>query len=179
MLHTRTDPTGIDVPIQVAQKRLHDRLNELWGITLQAYGRAYLLKKEDKIIPEVFTSNQDYEDVLSLDDNRFFFVQKESSEKVDNKWFEGDVDVYFILKLDDIYKELDHRADEEAHRDVDHVLNQTKLNVETIEIGIDNVISDFKIRDHDNFNYSDFEPYHIFKLTCNVRYDLATAKCNV
>jgi len=180
MLYTKTKPTGIDKPIQETQKLLHDRLNSLWGIELKGYGRADLLKRDDQVIPEVFVNGKDYEDILGLDDNRFFFVQDDKSESVDAKWYETDVNIYFILKLTDIKTNITHRADQEVHDDIINVLKQSSLDtVTSIETGIDNVISDFKITDMDNFNLSDFQPYHIFKVVTSVKYNLKTTNCNL
>jgi len=179
MLYTKTNPTGIDVPIQKAQKLLHDRLNDLWCADLDAYGRAYVLDRGDITIPEVFVDGKDYKDVLGYDCNRLFFVQDDIVTKVSNKWYETNVAIYFILNLKEIKPTVTHRADEESHNDVDYILHRTDFNVISIETGIDNVLSDFSISNRDNFNYADFEPYHVFKFNCNIKYDLSTTKCNV
>ena len=178
MLYTKTLATGIDVEIQKAQRLLHDKLNVLWNTDISGYGRAYLLKRSKQVIPEVFVDGKDYKDVLSLDDNRFFFVQSNSSDRVSNKRYESDIDVYFILNLKDVKPNVTHRADEEVHKDVDYVLNQSNLEIKSLEIGVDNVIKDFKIEERDNFNKSDFEPYHIFKFMCTVMYDITKTECN-
>jgi hypothetical protein len=180
MLYTKTNPTGIDKPIQEAQKMLHDRLNTLWSINLSGYGRAYILKRKDgNTVPEVFVSDNDYKDILGLDDSRFFFVQSPTSEKLDFKVYETDVDIYFIIDLSKVKSTITHRADEEVHQNVDYILSQTSFDVNSIEIGIDNFISDFSIEDMDNFKLADFQPYHIFKMACSVKYNLETTKCNI
>jgi hypothetical protein len=179
MIYGKTNPTGIDVPIQKVQKLLHDRLNTKWSVEISAYGRAYILKKGGLTIPEVFVDGGDYDDVLSLDDNRFFFIQSDSAIRYSNTLYETDVDIYFILNLKEIKPSINHRADEEVHNDIDYLLNQTEFTINSIETGITNVLSDFSIKDSDNFNLSDFEPYHVFKVMCTVQYDLQTTKCNV
>lgn len=178
MLYTKTEATGIDVEIQKAQRLLHDKLSVLWKTDVSGYGRAYLLKRGKQVIPEVFVDGKDYKDVLGLDDNRFFFVQSNSSDKISNTRYECDVDVYFILNLKDVKPYVTHRADEEVHSDVDYVLSHTTFEVKSLEIGIDNVIKDFKIEERDNFNKSDFEPYHVFKYMCTVMYDITKKECN-
>ena len=178
MLYTKTEATGIDVEIQKAQRLLHDKLNVLWNTDISGYGRAYLLKRGKQVLPEVFVNDIDYKDVLSLDSNRFFFIQSESSNKISNTRYECDVDIYFILNLKEVKATVDHRADEEVHSDVDYLLNQTYFDVKSLEIGIDNVIKDFKLDDRDNFNLSDFEPYHIFKYVCAIKYDISKKECN-
>lgn len=179
MLYTILDPTGVDVPIQKAQKVLHDKLNALYGVELSAYGRAYIKKKNNIKIPEVFVDGVDYKDVLGYDDNRFFFVQSDSATNISSKWYETDVDIYFILNLKELKPSITHRADEEVHNDIDYILAQTKFEINSIETGIDNVLSDFSLSERDNFNYADFEPYHVFKFNCSIQYNLATTKCNV
>lgn len=178
MLYTKTEAIGIDVPIQKVQRLLYDKLSLLWGVNISAYGRAYLLKRKDNVLPEVFVSGKDYKDVLSLDDNRFFFVQSESAKKINSTRYETDIDIYFILNLKEVKSDISHRADEEVHNDVNYILNQTELDIDSIEVGLDNVIKDFKINNRDNFNFSDFEPYHIFKVKCSVKYDLSKKECN-
>ena len=177
MLYTKTNAVGIDVEIQKAQRLLYDKLNTLWNIDISAYGRAYLLKRDKQVIPEVFVNDVDYKDVLGLDDNRFFFIQSNSSDRISNTRYECDVDIYFILNLKDV-KSANHRADEEVHSDVDYLLNQTNFEIKSLEIGFDNVIRDFKINERDNFNLSDFEPYHIFKYVCGIKYDISKIECN-
>jgi len=178
MLYKKTNQVGIDVEIQKAQTLLHDKLCSSWGADISAYGRVYLLKRKETIVPEVFVGGVDYKDVLSLDDNRFFFIQSNTSTRISNTRYECDVDIYFILNLKDVKSSINHRADEEVHRDVEYLLNQTYFETKSLEIGIDNVISDFKLEDRDNFNISDFEPYHIFKYVCSVKYDISKTGCN-
>ena len=179
MLYTKTNPSGVDVPIQKVQKLLHSKLLTLYGKNIGAYGRAYLLKRGNIVVPEVFVSNIDYKDVLGINENRFFFVQSNKETKVSIRRFQTDVDIYFILNLKELKSNILHRADEEVHNDIDYILNQTDFKINSIETGLDNVLSAFNISDNDNFNYSDFEPYHIFKVSCTVNYDLSTTKCNV
>jgi hypothetical protein len=178
MLYKKTNATGIDVPIQKTQTLLHDKLNVLWGINMKAYGRAYLLKKGKQVLPEVFVNNIDYEDVLGLNDNRFFFIQSNSAKRVSNTRYESDIDIYFIINLKEVKSGITHRADEEVHKDIDYILNQTDFYINSIETGIDNVINDFKLNERDNFNLADFEPYHIFKVKCTITYDLSKIECN-
>ena len=180
MLYTKINPTGIDKPIQEAQKMLHEKLNPLWNTELSAYGRAYITKRIDgPTIPEVFVSDNDYKDVLGLDDSRFFFVQSPTSTKLDFKLYETDVDIYFIINLSEVKSTITHRADEEVHQNVDYILSQSSFDINSIEIGIDNFISDFNLTDMDNFKLADFQPYHIFKVACSVKYNLETTKCNI
>jgi len=179
MIYKKTNPTGVDYPIQKAQKKLHDSLNAKWGVDLDAYGRAYLLRRGDIVVPEVFVEDKDYKDVLGYDTNRFFFTVGNTFSKYSQNWYETSVTIYFILKIKDIKPLVSHRADQEVQDDVDLVLRKTDLVIESIETGIDNVLSDFNISDRDNFRYADFEPYHTFKVNCNVRYNLKTTNCNV
>lgn len=179
MLYTKTNPTGIDVPIQKAQKLLYNRLNTEWGIELSAYGRAYINKSRGNKIPEVFVDGKDYKDVLGTDDSRFFFVASDSAQRYDNSLYETDVDIYFLIDLKSVKPSVNHRADEEVHNNVDYVLNHTDLTINSMETGIENVLSDFDLKDSDNFNYADFESYHVFKMECTVQYNLQTTKCNV
>ena len=179
MIYSKTNPTGVDVPIQKAQKKLHDTLNSVWGVELDAYGRAYLLKRGDLIIPEVFVGGKDYKDILELKSNRFFFVVGNTANKINNNWYETNVDIYFILNLADLKPSVTHRADQEAQDDADKVLSKTDITINSIDTGIDNVLSDFNISERDNFKYADFEPYHVFKFSCSVNYNLKTTKCNV
>lgn len=177
MIYSKTNPTGVDVPIQKAQKKLHDTLNSQWGIELDAYGRAYLLDRGDLTIPEVFVKDKDYKDVLELKSNRFFFVASNTATKTNHNWYETDVDIYFILNLKELKPSVSHRADQEVQDDADKVLSKTDFIISSIDTGINNVLSDFNISDRDNFKYADFEPYHVFKFSCSVNYNLQTKKC--
>lgn len=179
MLYNRTNPTGVDVPIQKAQKLLHSRLSSLYCKDIKAYGRAYLKKSGDNLYPEVYVDGIDYKNVLGLDDNRFFFVQSNVANKVNNTWYETDVSIYFIVNLKELKPLVSHRADEEVHNDIDFILSKTDFYDISLEMGIDNFLKDFNIPDNDNFNTADVEPNHVFKFNCSVRYNLATTKCNV
>ena len=178
MNYTKTQVTGIDVPIQKAQKLLYDSLSVIWGTNLNGYGRVYLNNRGKSIIPEVFLSGNDYKDVLSLDDNRFFFVKSDSATRISNTRYESDIDIYFIVNLKEVIGRDDYRSDEFVHSNVNTVLNRTDFHIKGIETGIDNIISVFKLEDRDNFNLSDLEPYHIFKVECAIKYDLSKTECN-
>lgn len=179
MLYTRLNPTGVDTPIQKAQKLLHDRLNDLWGVDLSAYGRAYIKKSKDNVFPEVYIGGVDYKNVLGLDDNRFFFVQSDTAEKINNNWYETNVSIYFIVNLKELKPLINHRADEEVHNDVDYLLAKTDFENISLETGITKFLADFNISDTNNFNTADVEPNHVFKFNCSVKYNLVTTKCKV
>lgn len=172
MNYLKTSPQGIDKVIQEAQVLLYDELSTLWGVTLEGYGRVYKKEKSGKIIPEVYIGKKEYSGtLLTTDKSKFFFSKSSSSEHRGLGFgYLTDVNIYFILDLSKVKPTVTHRADQEAQIDVVDILEMTGLVVTSIiDTEIDDVLREFK---GSSENFKDTQPYHVFKLECELVYDL-------
>lgn len=172
MNNLKTNPIGIDKPIQRAQVLLYDQLTALWGISLDGYGRVYKNEgKNGEVHPEVYVSGKDYSGTLfTVEGAKFFFETSDKSVHTHDTYFNSDISVYFIINIDDI-KNVAHRADEEIRQDVFSVLHNSPFReIKSIEVGIKNVASSFTNIDEGKAKWFDKHPYHVFKIVSEVEY---------
>lgn len=178
MNHLKTDPVGIDVPIDLIQRRTYQYLLERWG-KLDMYGRVY--KKTDRdgnIGLERYKGSGEYEKVLFSEGNKVFFVQGDSPEN-NMGVFTNSVWAVAILNLDDIYADKG-RADEEAHNDLVTELSKVVSMdaIKGLEYGMPNlkrVVDDaFEVG---TFRFSDIHPYHVFMVRMELEYYLNEYNC--
>ena len=167
-----TDPEGVDVPIDKIQKRIYDKLVALWGV-LDVYGRVSKKDTEDGIQIARYIGGGEYEPMLFTEGNKIFFLQG-NSPKFSLGNASNDVWMICILNVDQI-RNLDHRGDEEVHKDLISVLSDfMKLSdIETLEYGMDNlarIVEESFVTS--NFRYSDIHPYHVFQVKFNLKYNL-------
>ncbi len=176
--NTKTNPVGIDVPLQALQTILYTALNQLWSIELEAYGRVYINENDGVMIPEAFIAPEegqlqkaDYSGtLLTADVSKFFFIDY-NGKPLGNTMRQTKVDVCFIINLGDIYPNILHRADAEVHRDVEKLLKDASaLRVTDVDGPITGIKNVFKGLD---FKYTDdMQPKHVFKFTINLIYGL-------
>lgn len=171
MNYLKTNPQGIDKAIQRAQVLLYDALNTLWGIELDGYGRVYKNEKSDKVVPEVYKSENDYSGTLfTTEKAKFFFETSDKSDFSHDTYFKSLIGVYFIVNLDTI-NIASHRADEEIRQNVFAVLRESPFReMKSIEVGIKNVASNFTNILEGNTKWADKHPYHVFKIVSEVEY---------
>ena len=68
MNYLKQNTTGVDTVIKGLQKYLYDNLKQKWCFNdFEGYGRVYKNKKNGKVMPEYYTSDKEYKEVL-LDD---------------------------------------------------------------------------------------------------------------
>lgn len=170
-------PKGIDIAIARLQLSLYNGLT--WKNTPNtyiSYERAYKNETNDNKLPEVFlgsanTGGVDYAEVFTDDTvsaSSFFLV---SDNRTIDDIISADVDIIFQVDLKKLYPNIAHRADEEAHEEVTTVLQNNSGNYPMTNMitGVANVYSDLRIT---QVNLDDTQPYHIFKVTLNVTYEL-------
>lgn len=168
-----TNPQGIDFPIQYAQKIIYDDLTALWGLGLEGYGRVSKNERNDSVIPELKKQGKEYSGTLLTSSNKFFFIKGSKSEGLGGNYFKCKVEIYFILDLKKIKPNIAHRADQEVHKDVIHILSKCGFDsiTEIIDTDLDTILRDFKGAYGKN-KYQDLEPYHIFKVGVGINYNL-------
>ena len=171
----KISPVGIDRIIDLIQVALFNGLNKLgWdslpGVTYEANHRAYKNETKDGIIPEIYDGKKEYRDIYFDDNvsaNSFFLVD---DSRTGDKKYSIIISVIFQLKLNKIFPLIDHRADEEAHRDVLNVLerNPTQAKIQSLITGIDNVYSGLRV---DQVEFDNMQPFHVFRVDMEVNYE--------
>lgn len=163
MIYQKTNPVGIDLPIQRAQIYLHDKLVSSFDCEINAYGRAYSDKdNNDSIKPRVYIGNGEYKELLTDDTIKglhYFFIENEESNIVSRSCMsDNEVDIIFII--DDLTKvkgSITHYADEEIKEEIKHYLSGF-FDITSVVKG-EKALDGFDISKL-NFIY----PYFVFKL---------------
>ena len=156
MNNLKSNPKGIDIEINSIQTKLY---NKLGYSAFDGYGRVYLIDGKPK-----FFVNGSYKEVL-LDDKlngHFFFIEDSNTKK--DSIFETDVDIIFLLDLEKIKPNVNHRADEEVRVEILEVLEKCRrFHLEEITKGID-ALNDFE------HTLIDMQPFHFISLKGNLQY---------
>lgn len=177
MNNTKTNPIGLDAKIQRLQTSLFSQLNTLWGLTspneLDAYGRCYVIEQDGERTARFFKTPNEYQIVSVAERNKFFFLNRTASKKIDTIRYETTLELIFLLDVVKLKPNVTHRADIEVQADVELILNQfDNVWVDSIETGFENVLR--------GMNYdqeSDMQPYHGFRYNLKVIYSM-NEECN-
>jgi len=168
-LQTKTNPVGVDIPIQSLQE---DLFNELGWTNYEAYGRAYVNISEGDTIPEVFKDGKEYLEVMyddTVNASSFFVINSDVDyDEVANV----SVDLIFQVNLAELYPNIEHRADEEMHLDVIQVIknNFYGFNFDGFTTRIEDVYSGFDLKD-DYKETTDMESFHVVRFRLNLNYE--------
>ncbi len=169
MVIVKENPKGIDAIIHYLQKGV-DSLP--WGNLITVYPRCYRTYRNENDVIEHYFSNGDYENVITAEGNKCFFVQTENDEREDNIHYSTTVEMFFILDLIQIKPLISHRADSEVRTDVLNQIKKTNVygsnvvSVDSVITGISNVFNGLRYKSND-----DVQPYHCFKIRLNITYD--------
>jgi len=160
-----TNPIGLDTTIYNIQKKLYDVLQPKWDVNLDGYPRCYNIQRENKKSIEFYKGKNEYKSLIHLEGNKFFFTADNNQTQTTLDSFTTDIDLYFILNLDQCKPTLKNRGDNEVRVDVLNVLQtfgEIGLNIQVVT-DVDKVFQgyDFTFR-------NDQQPYHVFKLTLNI-----------
>lgn len=180
---TKDTTKGIDSVIHSIQMSVYE-LNEKWGIELTGYPRCYIIQKEKGIkVIEAYMENGEYSgSLIYAEGDKFFFLSGESFDRVSGDYYTTTIELYFMLNLNKIYPNINHRADEEVRIDVVNVLNMIpNISIIKVESNLDKVFSRFNNRISQSFEHEykdDMHPYHYFKILIDVlQYDINQTKC--
>ena len=161
---------GIDVKIETLRQLFEDNL---WTTTTySSLGRAFINKRDDKDIPEIYLADgTNYEEVLTDDriDAHSFFVVRSELEPLGVSFvdFTADVDIYFSVNLKKTYPAVTERAVEYMHRDVISIINGSEFQGSRVITGLD-AFSEFgfvKETDH-------MQPLYLLKVETSIEYQL-------
>lgn len=179
MIYTKENPIGLDAKIQGIQTRLYARLIDLWGLdenTFDAYGRVYVKRKTNKVLPEAYIGRNEYQNVLVAEKNKFFFVARNTINAINAIQFQTTIELCFILDLSQIKSDIGHRADQEVQLDVKESFRGVdNVNIVSLVTEPNQVFSGFTFNETDNLH-----PYHVFKYNLNVIYfedEVCKCKC--
>lgn len=129
-------------------------------------GRIFRNDRGEGIIPEVFKSGSDYEEVL-LDDRFdsicFFDVLPE--RPFDQGQFNADVRICFAVNLKQLY-DNGERATEYVHEDVWEIIRYSQFSPQGLVTGKD-AFSDYQFKHTDNM-----QPFYLFRYDTQVLFQI-------
>jgi len=164
---------GIDVPIQEMLEKLYDTLAEKWGTEkLDGYGRVYKNERDGELIPEVWkTDENQYKPALYNDQSSFFFVDSDR-QKSDGYGNSTEIDIIFMLNLEQLFEKEKQRMDERVYIDAMQVLRESFEGVFEIETHFKGLETVFKRHGFStkNIEQNDFQPYHVFSIGGTLEY---------
>ena len=163
-LNLINNPKGIDAEIQRIETSLY---NNLGYSNIEAYGRCYVIEKDDNTVPVYYLGNKEYREVTLNDalEMSFFFIERPTSAKASG-FYTTPVDIIFLLDLEKLKPELNHRADEELKAEIDKILvKNTQFTLTEVKKGLD-ALEGF---DHD---LKDMQPYSFLKFTGTLKYQI-------
>lgn len=162
MNNLKTNPKGIDFPIQRTQIYLFDKLTASLGVEIDGYGRAYVDEEQDSIMPRAYLGDGEYKELL-IDDTikglHFFFVEKNAEVLANTGLSSNEVDL--IVIIDDLRKvrtDVDHYADEEIKEEVKCIVKQF-WEMESVTKG------EPALEGFDTSKLKFIYPYYVFKIT--------------
>lgn len=171
----KVDPAGLDIFIDLMQVSMFNFLTNANGpawTDYESHHRAYKNPSKDKTIPEVYTSDGEYKEVLFNDEfNVTSFFLSDDSRIQDKELVTQNISMIFQAKLSEIYPNITHRADEEMNFDI---LNAAKafpqLNESSIKMttGIKNVYKELNLQSMVDFD--DMSNFHVVKIDMEARY---------
>ena len=165
---------GIDIPID---SLVTDFNANLWtSVSRSFYGRVFRNQRNNGISPEIWTSPNDYIEVLkndSKDAQCFFDVQPNISITTDLHIAE--VWACFMVNLRSIYPNLTRtEATEQVQKDVKDLILMSQFDITGLITGIDG----FNGYDWGELpqNKADMSPHYLFRYTLQVIYN--NSSCN-
>lgn len=189
MLNLKTNPVGIDAAIQKLQVYLHDALMPLWGMDpgvaaqnklYQCYGRCDRNLREDSYIAEVFQGGKEYKEVYWNDTlNAISFFGTGSKEEYNGRML-ADVHLVFFVNVAKVRTGITHRADEEARRDVQLLVQSPTYDFEytDTEIWLQNVLREYPGSYREKRLIAvDMQPVHCFRLNFQLIYNKDLSNC--
>ena len=186
MLYSKTNPVGVDIPIQKLQTELYRKLIDAdhWNLAdtskYKAYGRCYRNKVDDGYIAENYEGGSNYKEVYwdsSLTAISFFGITKEIKAGINS---EADIHLVFFADLSKLAlkdKELNtitHRADEELRQMVLKIIGTHShgFNYVSTELWLENVLKEYPgSRREKRLAAVDMHPVHCFRINLKLIYN--------
>lgn len=186
MLITINNPVGVDIPIQLLQKYMHDGLMEAWGLDVndqsdnsryKCLPRCYRNKNASgAYIAEWFDGGIDYKEAYWDDQDgiravSFFGIGSQEKHDV-GEYIK--VHLVFFVDVAALKPGIAHRADEEVRRDA--VLLAEKagygFNFTGTELWLENVLREYPgSYRNERLTAVDMQPVHCFRLNFELVYN--------
>lgn len=179
MFYGKTNPKGIDIPIQKIQRKVYDSLTDLWNSDepfFDCYGRVYRNQdNEGKYIPEAYYKNNEYVDPLHNDRVwcTFFLGVASDMQSLGGGLFKAKCHIIFSLNLDQVKPGIVHRADEEVHIDCLDALRKALPNDSITDLITwnDNVFREYNgFKAQQGINFTDMHPRHVFRINFDLTF---------
>lgn len=186
-LYARSNPVGMDIPIQGFQQFLYNQVKQVWGIQddfkYACYDRAYRDLIDIGYVPRAIVPNSqgvmEYVNVGLNTDLSWavsFFHVPDQVKIVTNRTSGVQLALIFMVNLDMIKPSIkDHRADEEARNDIERICYTPRfdLDITSVEIGYETVMREYKgALTTDKSQWKDFHPLHAFRINMTMNYAL-------
>lgn len=159
---------GIDYEIEKVKQML---LRNLKWTEVDFHGRVYKNPSKDAngLVPEVYTSAQEYKEVLT-DDLRNGLVFFSDSEKhvLKGLEMEADLSIIFILNLSKLKGDLTRRDIDVQHEVLEVLLKQKIFEFSELTTGL-GALKEF---DTSKIQLSNMQPWHIFSITGKIKYNI-------
>lgn len=164
--YTKENPVGLDLVVDVIQKKLYNKLSPLWNVKLEGYPRCYEIKRSKKTTIEHYIGKGEYKSLISSDENKFFFIVKDNIRQVSFTTYNAVIELFFIVNVQDCKPSIKHRADEEVRSDVISVLSSIGV-ADALKTIIIDTASVFRGYDYELLN--DMHPHDCFKVIFEIR----------
>ena len=173
----KDNPKGVDYVIDLLQEYSYNAFTvaaspDPWT-NYESYHRAYVNEKKDRDTPEVYIGNGEYKEVFNDDSfnvTSFWLVANERPLIDDSELYQADISIIFqVDKLDVMFPTINHRADEELHRQIHQVLkdNQWGFVISDFVTGIDDVYAGLST---DQVKWDDISHKHVVRFNFTVEF---------
>jgi len=180
MLIQKDNPVGIDKQIAFLQKRLHDVLVNQFGWPSDgyySYERVYINVREGQRIPELYVGssdakNNEYREIYFNDNHiaeSYFVVEDNRPNIAGSSMYQATVGLIFQVDLRKLFPSLEHRGDEEVHRQVQIALQGFRSVLGEIT-GLITGLACYTGLDTRQIQQTDMHPCHVFRFNFNVPY---------
>lgn len=176
MLIAKTNPQGLDIPIQAFQKIMYDQLIATWGISedqYKCYPRCYRNRKENVYKAENFEGGKDYKDAYWDDKLSVvsFFGLSSTEDHRQNERIK--VHMVFFVDLKKLKPSITHRADEEVRKDVQLLALQEFYGMKYLstELWAENVLREYPGSARELESRIDMHPVHCFRINFELNYN--------
>lgn len=169
----KTDPKGVDIPIDRIQRLLFNKLTAEGWDDYKSYHRVYKNPKDGGLVPEAYDGDKEYKEVLYNDGlNATSFFTADDNRVLDraSKEYSQTISAIFQVDLIKLFPAITHRADEEMHRLVFLALERNNWGyvIDNIVTGVNNVYSGFNTV---QLNTDDMSECHVVRFDFNVTYN--------
>lgn len=185
MIVAKPNPIGVDYVIQQFQSKLHEFLLAKWAINTNqwfCYDRCYKNQTSDGFIPEIYSSKGNYSELLFNDKvfvQSFFGIGDDILYDSEEHQNVANVHLIFMVNIGKL-KSTDARPDEEVRKEVQDYcsMGMFGFTLESLQLGITAITSDYSGFKVDANRFRDMQPFHIFRLNFELRYDYKIHNCN-